>query len=156
MSGGLFARFAGALADGGVLATDPRLLIGAEGRISVHYAPFDHVNGRARIAIVGITPGAQQAANAIRRCRERLLAGDPPEAALKAAKEFASFSGPMRSNLVAMLDALGVAPWLGIGTCAELWAGAAELAHFTSALRHPAFVEGKNYSGSLRSVRARS
>jgi hypothetical protein len=117
-------------------------------RIDVAYAPFDHVNPVARIAIVGITPGRQQMGNALRECYKHLHAGAAPHEALAAAKVFASFSGPMRSNLVAMLDDIGVHRLIGLDSTARLWTDRSELAHFTSALRYPVFVDGKNYSGN--------
>ncbi|MGX0904947.1 hypothetical protein ACSSV8_003541 [Roseovarius sp. MBR-79] len=117
-------------------------------RIDVAYAPFDQVNPVARIAIVGITPGRQQMGNALRECYKHLRAGVAPHEALTAAKVFASFSGPMRSNLVAMLDDIGMHRLIGLDSTARLWTDRSELAHFTSALRYPVFVDGKNYSGN--------
>lgn len=35
-------------------------LLAREGRYSVHYIPFEHVNLRARLVIVGIAPGFVQ------------------------------------------------------------------------------------------------
>jgi len=112
------------------------------------YAPFDHVNERARIVIVGLTPGARQARDAIDAFRAAHRAGCDLEAALARAKHTASFSGPMRRNLVAMLDAVRVADLLGIATCASLWDENAALVHFTSAVRYPLFVDGANWSGT--------
>jgi hypothetical protein len=126
---------------GGALA-----LTRAEGMV-VSYAPFEHIQRGARVVIVGITPGAQQAGNALIELRRRLIAGDTDEAALAAAKVFASFSGPMRTNLVAMLDHIGLPRWLGVASTAALWSSHQELVHFTSALRYPVFVGGANYNG---------
>jgi hypothetical protein len=123
------------------------------------YAPFDHVNDSARLVIVGLTPGAQQAANALRAAQNALLSGDDNAKASERAKIFASFSGPMRSNLVAMLDDVGIARWLGLSTTAKLWGDEAQLVHFTSALRYPVFVDGTNWSGTpdlLRTAMMRS
>jgi hypothetical protein len=53
----------------------------------------------------------------------------------------------MRSNLVAMLDHVGPNTWLGMPSCVSLWDADDHLVHFTSALRYPVFVNGKNYSG---------
>lgn len=117
-------------------------------RIDIAYAPFDHVNSAAKIVIVGITPGRQQMANALQECRRQLRAGMAQDVALVAAKVHASFSGPMRANLVAMLDDIGVAQLLNLESTATLWKTAADLVHFTSALRYPVFVDGKNYSGA--------
>lgn len=122
-------------------------------RIDVAYAPFDHVNQKAQIVIVGITPGRHQMSNALIECRKQLRAGSDPSAALAAAKVHASFSGPMRANLVAMLDDIGVARLLGLSTTAALWRDQSRLVHFTSALRYPTFLDGKNYSGSPSMLR---
>lgn len=121
--------------------------------IDVAYAPFDHINPEAQIVIVGITPGRQQMANALLECRRQLCSGATPEQALAAAKVHASFSGPMRSNLVSMLDDIGVARLLGLTTTATLWRDQSHLVHFTSALRYPVFMDGKNYSGSPSMLR---
>ncbi|MCG6557685.1 hypothetical protein MB818_05710 [Ruegeria sp. 1NDH52C] len=117
-------------------------------RIDIAYAPFDHVNSGALLAIVGITPGRQQMGNALRECHKHLRAGVDGITALAAAKVFASFSGPMRANLVAMLDEIGVHRLIGVESTASLWTDRSDLAHFTSALRYPVFVDGKNYSGA--------
>lgn len=122
--------------------------------IHMLYAPFDHVNRNARIAIVGMTPGRFQAVNALRTAQEALQAGQSVESAAEKAKVFASFSGePMRSNLVRMLDLIGVADLLGLPSTASLWGGNSELVHFTSALRYPVFVDGQNWSGQPDMVR---
>jgi hypothetical protein len=122
-------------------------------RIDIAYAPFDHINLEARVVIVGITPGRHQMTNALVECRRLLRSGATPLQALAAAKVHASFSGPMRTNLVAMLDDIGVARLLGLSSTASLWDGKSSLAHFTSALRYPVFVDGENYSGSPSMVR---
>lgn len=125
-----------------------KLRLGQNGRISVDYAPFEYIEPNARLVIVGITPGAQQARNALCEARRLLLAGQNEAQAIKAAKTFASFSGPMRSNLVAMLDYVGVPALLNINSTAELWSHRSDLVHFTSALRYPVYLDSKNYSGT--------
>ena len=122
-------------------------------RLDVGYAPFDHINHKAKVVIVGITPGRQQMTNALVECHRQLSLGASTARALEAAKVHASFSGPMRSNLVAMLDYIGVADLLGVPSSAELWGKHTELAHFTSALRYPVFVDGANYSGAPSMLR---
>lgn len=117
-------------------------------RLDIAYAPFDHVNPNARIVIVGLTPGRQQMRNALNEAWRQLRAGRTEEDALAAAKVYASFSGPMRANLVAMLDSVGVNHVVGLPSTTSLWNGDAGLVHFTSALRYPVFVEGENYSGA--------
>lgn len=126
----------------------PELLIERSGGLACHYAPFDHVNTKAKVVLLGLTPGEQQARNAITALRSALDQGLSDQAALQLAKETASFSGPMRTNLVAMLDHLGLHRRLGIGGCSHLFDSRTDLVHFTSTLRYPVFADGKNYSGS--------
>lgn len=133
------------------LRADPtlggKLVLERDDRIVVSYAPFDHIQQSARVVIVGITPGAQQASNALLAARKELRERSDEACALASAKVFASFSGPMRSNLVEMLDYVAVNRWLGVETTATLWNTNQHLVHFTSALRYPVFTDGKNYSG---------
>lgn len=153
----LFPRFAGVVRKlSSVQIEDPRLvvelrlgrtLIGSRA-VDMIYAPFDHVNLSARIVLVGLTPGRQQAVNALRAAQQALRSGATETQAAERAKVFASFSGPMRTNLVAMLDKIGIARWLGLATTATLWDEDSRLVHFTSALRYPVFVDGQNWSGS--------
>src|SRR3546814_7091106 len=95
-----------------------------------------------------MTPGRQQMRNAILEARRVIRAGGSETDAIERAKIFASFSGPMRSNLVAMLDDIGVNRLLGMSSAETLWKGDARRVHFTSALRYPVFVDGKDYSGA--------
>lgn len=127
---------------------DPALEMARDGDVAVHYSPFDFVRTGAKVAIVGITPGAQQSRNALASMHAALAGGAGVEEALRMAKDHASFSGAMRSNLVAMLDHVGVARWLGIPSTASLWGEHVHFAHFTSVLRYPVFVGGRYYGGA--------
>lgn len=118
------------------------------GRVSVCYAAFEHINRAAKVVLVGLTPGEQQALRANEAVAEQLSAGASDQEALKAAKVFASFSGPMRANLVALLDSIGLPEKVGIHSTNQLFGERSDLCHFTSALRYPVFVDNKNYSGS--------
>lgn len=124
------------------------LRLGCVGDIQEVYAPFDFVNLEARLVIVGITPGEQQAMNALRAYRERRTAGGSIADAIKVAKSFASFSGPMRKSLTEMMDAIGLDQVLGLASTAEVFEIDSTFCHFTSVLRYPVFVNGQNYSGS--------
>lgn len=124
------------------------LTLHREGDLTVAWAPFDYVAEKARLVVVGITPGRQQAENALCAFQQALAVGHSPEAALRPAKMTGSFSGPMRSNLVDMLNHVGAHRVFGVATCATLFDPQHELAHFTSALRHPVFVGGENYNGT--------
>lgn len=130
------------------------LKLGSDGPITTVYAPFDHIPSAACLVIVGITPGKAQAENALRAAGAALRAGKSDQEASRIAKLTASFSGTQtRNNLVAMLDAIGLASALRILSCEELFDPARELIHFTSALRYPVFVNGKNYNGSPHILR---
>jgi hypothetical protein len=128
-------------------------LLAQEGRLSSHYIPFESVNTGARVVIVGITPGFRQWKNAVAHAQRLLSSGAGRDEVLHGARLAGAFSGAIRPNLAALLDAVGVNRWLGIGTCATLFSEHAQLAQVTSALRHPVFVDGKNYSGSPDMVR---
>lgn len=121
--------------------------------VEMVYSPFDHVNSNARLVIVGMTPGLQQASNALKAAQAALRKGMSHPAAAAEAKVYASFSGPMRTNLVAMLDSIGIAGHLGISSTASLWEANSHLVQFTSALRYPVFVDGQNWSGQPDMVR---
>jgi len=129
------------------LLSSAALIMAQEGDLRVAYAPFDHVNRSARLVIVGITPGETQAVAAIKAYRSAMAAGLDDKEALLRAKSHASFSGAMRSNLVAMLDAIGVADFFDLKTSGQLFENGSRQVHFTSALRYPVFRDGKNYNG---------
>ena len=152
----LFQRFAHVIRSlsaaelAGAPTLDEKMRIAKDGRLSVCYAPFEHINLRARVVLVGITPGRTQMLNAIIEARRQLDLGVDPETALMAAKRTGAFSGAMRPNLVGLLDHVGVNGWLGVASCDELFGSAAHLVQTTSVLRNPVFVDGENYNGTPR------
>lgn len=131
-------------------ALSRRFLIARNDNVEVQYAPFEFINHHARVVLVGITPGRTQMVNALRECRRQLQAGATPDAALKAAKQTGAFSGPMRPNLIALMDAIGLNHWLGLRSCDALFGSAAHLIQTTSVLRNPVFVGGENFNGTPR------
>jgi len=126
----------------------PDLVRERSGGLTVEYAPFDHIEEGAELVIVGLTPGRQQAATALEALAGELKIGTPTNLALERAKRTASFSGPMRANLLAMLDEIGVPALYGRATAAEFFSDRQSRVHFTSALRYPVYLDGKNYSGT--------
>jgi len=124
------------------------LILSTDGDVRVHYAPFDYIETKARLVVVGITPGKTQAINAIEAAVHALKRGLPIEAALAEAKLVGSFSGALRCNLVAMLDAIGVSNHFELPSTDELFRPGSTDVHFTSALRYPVFVGGSNYNGT--------
>ena len=137
----------------GVPTVFEKLRIAADSKVEVSYAPFEHLNPDARLVIVGITPGKTQMLNALREARHQMDCGANTDAVLKAALQTAAFSGPMRKNLIDMLDHVGVPRWLGLSSSAELFGAAAHLVQWTSVLRNPVFHGGANYNGTPSMVR---
>lgn len=124
------------------------LTIFETGNLTIEYAPFDYIEPQARVVLVGLTPGRQQARTALSSLVSSFRAGASVPEALETAKKTGSFSGPLRSNLTAMLDHIGINGLLNVGSADDLFEENSRSAHFTSALRYPVFVRGKNYSGS--------
>ncbi|MGZ5160500.1 MAG: hypothetical protein ACXWIT_08205 [Burkholderiales bacterium] len=157
----LFNRFApvirsltdNELADATSLNTKFRLA--QDGPVEICYAPFEYINGEAKIVIVGITPGRTQMVNALREAREQLKTGADASTALRAAKLTGAFSGSMRPNLIALLDGIGLHTWLRIATCGDLFGSGAEarLVQTASVLRNPVFINGENYNGTPNMTR---
>jgi hypothetical protein len=129
------------------------LLIDRNQQLSTWYSPFDYINTQAKIVIVGITPGHQQATNALLKARDVLQANGSEHQAKLEAKVFASFSGAMRGNLIEMLDYIGINNTLSITSTRELFEDKANLVHFTSALRYPVMKNGENYNGTPSMIR---
>jgi hypothetical protein len=98
--------------------------------------------------LVGITPGLHQATEALAEARRSLANGLSPEDALRRADAVGSFSGPLRTNLVTMLDGIGLAAALGIESTAQLFDEMHHLAGHVSAIDYPVFVHGRNYGGA--------
>ena len=124
------------------------LHISTQDQLSTWYAPFDHINPNAKVVLVGITPGRSQSVEAITVARRELHAGSDARRASSAAKHAASFAGAMRANLVAMLDHIGLNHTLGLSSCQVLFGARSDLVHYTSALRYPVFIDGKDYAGT--------
>lgn len=150
----LFDRYANAIrhldlgAIGSASAIPEQFLLARDGRYSSHYIPFESVNRTARVMVVGISPGFVQWKIAMAEAQRQLAAGSATGEILRAARLAGAFSGAIRPNFVALLDAIGVQRWLGIDTCATLFGRDADLVHIGAILRHPVFVDGKNYSGT--------
>lgn len=125
------------------------LLLGSSAELSTYYAPFEYINHSARVVIVGITPGMTQAVLALEAAKQVLVSGGNVEAAKLAAKATASFGGPMRKNLIRLLDFIGLPDVLGIASSSSLFDDSGRgLVHYTSVVRNPTFKAGKLYNGS--------
>ncbi len=148
----LFAAFASDIANwkGGAFLNGTmldRLTLAREGSLSIIYAPFDYIQPAAKLVIVGITPGRVQAENALLSAQRALRSGKGISDAMRIAKSDGSFSGPLRQNLVHMLDHIGLNRKFRLPSCDGLFTSGSTDVHFTSALRYPVFVSEKNYCG---------
>lgn len=133
----------------------PDFLLAREGRLAIYYAPFDYTNAQARVILVGISPGFRQMEIALRESRALLLAGALPDAQIVArVKYVASFAGPIRKNLLAMLDGIGLPAALGIASSAALYAERADLLHTSAVVHHPVFLAGDDWTGHTPPVRS--
>jgi hypothetical protein len=124
-----------------------QFLLCRERGLDVYYVPFHHLNIHARIVLVGITPGWTQMERAFWAAKKGQADGLNGERLFSYINSTGSFSGPMRTNLVEMLDGIGISRCLGIGSCSDLFSESNHLVHFTSAISAPIFKGGKNYAG---------
>lgn len=124
------------------------LLIERSGKLAIYYAPFEYVASTARLVIVGITPGRTQMINALRAAHDHLARGTSVSETARLVKSHASFSGAMRSNLVAMIETIGLHRRLGVTEAQQLFNAESALVHFTSALQFPVFLDGEDYRGT--------
>ncbi len=119
-----------------------------DGELSSYYIPFDYVNPKAKLVIVGITPGMTQWKNAMRAAQQGLVGNLPTDQLLLNVKNTGAFSGSMRPSLIALLECIGLHKWLGIESCEPLFGSQSHLVQTTSILRHPVFIGNENYNGS--------
>ena len=120
--------------------TNKNFLIKREDNIEIYYAPFDYINSKAKIMIVGITPGLQQMLQSF----EVINQGK----SLEEVKDLSSFKGSMRTTLVKYLDELKINKTLKIKSCESLFNKDNKYLHTTSLVKYPVFDKGKNYSGA--------
>ncbi len=88
---------------------------------------FSYQNTKAKVVIVGITPGNSQ----LKGAREGLD--------LREIKRKNAFAGSTRPNLVNMLDYVGVNKVLGIASCSSLWDEDFDLVDMTSLLKEATY-----------------
>ncbi|MBQ4164159.1 MAG: hypothetical protein IJD87_03660, partial [Turicibacter sp.] len=79
----------------------PELLVEKEGEIEIYYAPHnEYINPKAKIFIVGITPGFEQLSTAIAEARVCIEDDIPLEVMKYRCKVAGRFSGSLRHNLI--------------------------------------------------------
>ena len=121
--------------------------------LQIYYAPHNEfINPGANIVIVGITPGWSQTQRAYQTAKNGIVQHLTDEEICFRCKMESRFAGTMRTNLIAMLDELGLHKQLGLSSCAELFRTGNDILHTTSLVKYPCFYKGKNYSGHTPAI----
>ena len=124
-------------------------LLFSKNNMKIYYAPHNEIiNEKAKIFIVGITPGWTQTSIAYNTAHDGLINNLECEEIKKECKRNSRFAGSMRKNLIEMLDELKLNEKLHIKSCFELFGSKDELLHTTSIIPYPVFINNKNYTGS--------
>ncbi|GAM13953.1 uracil-DNA glycosylase family protein [Mesobacillus selenatarsenatis] len=123
-------------------------MMAKENNIEIYYCTHnEYINKKAKVFIVGITPGYQQMSKSIavaRKCLEENLSLD--EVAYICKRE-ARFYGVLRSNIIQMLNDLDLNNFLDLKSCEKLFNDKDYLLHTTSLIPYAVFINGKNYTG---------
>ncbi len=121
--------------------------------LQIYYAPHNEfIHPGARIVIVGITPGWSQTQRAYQTAKDGIAQQLTDEEICFRCKMDSRFAGTMRTNLIAMLNELGLHTRLGLSSCAELFCPENAILHTTSLIKYPCFYKGKNYSGHTPAI----
>ena len=125
-----------------------KFLIERDGNIEIYYAPHnEYLNPKAKIFIIGITPGFQQMSTAISTARKELELSDYIELIQYKCKVAGRFSGSLRKNIISMLDGIKLNEALNLNSCSELFQEKDYLLHTVSLIPYPVFVKKQNYTG---------
>ena len=124
------------------MRSHPSCCYGRTAPSAFYYAPWDWVNTDAKVMLVGITAGRHQAEVALGEARRLLLAGASTEEALRSAVASGAFAGSMRTNLIRMLDGIGLAGALHIDSSSQLFDSHFHMVANASAIGWPVFVKG--------------
>ncbi|MGG5460975.1 hypothetical protein [Clostridium sp. B9] len=123
-------------------------LIDREGNVEIYYAPHNEfINPKAKVFIVGITPGFNQMSTALATARKGFENNDPIEKIQYDCKVAGRFSGSLRKNMIEMLDEVELNKVLGVESCSELFGEKDSLLHTTALIPYPVFVKKANYTG---------
>lgn len=121
--------------------------------LQIYYAPHNEfIHPGASIVIVGITPGWSQTQRAYQTAKNGIAQHLTDEEICFRCKMDSRFAGTMRTNLIAMLNELGLHTRLGLSSCAELFLPGNDILHTTSLIKYPCFYKGKNYSGHTPAI----
>lgn len=125
-----------------------KFLLDKENNIEIYYAPHnEYLNPKAKVFIIGITPGFQQMSTAIATARKELEVSDNIEEIQHKCKVSARFSGSLRKNIISMLDGIELNNMFNLQSCSQLFDEDDYLLHTISLIPYPVFVKGQNYTG---------
>ena len=123
-------------------------LIEKNNKIEIYYASHnEYINPKAKIFIIGITPGFQQMSTSIATARKELSISDDIENIQYKCKLSGRFSGIIRKNIIEMLDEIKLNEALNIDSCNELFYSKDYLLHTVSLIPYAVFINKQNYSG---------
>ena len=123
-------------------------LVDSENSIEIYYAPHnEYLNPKAKIFIIGITPGFQQMSTAISTARKELEFTDDINEVQYRCKVAARFSGSLRKNIINMLNDIKLNEALHIESVSEIFEEKDYLLHTVSLIPYPVFVKKENYTG---------
>ncbi|WWU65553.1 hypothetical protein QJR26_04110 [Clostridium baratii] len=123
-------------------------LVDKKDNIEIYYAPHnEYINPKAKVFIIGITPGFQQMSTAIATARKELEKSDDIELIQYKCKVAGRFSGTLRKNIISMLDEIELNKALKINSTSELFKEEDYLLHTVSLIPYSVFVKKQNYSG---------
>lgn len=137
---------------------NPSLLIGKSEKHSLYYIPFEYVNPKAKLVIVGITPGPSQMQGAYEQTKLMLQYGKHADEILFEVKRLYAFSGKdgkaqqMRLKINEMLDHFGFPEWIGALDASRLWSTNYGDLYTTSVVPNAAFKNGKYFNGPFSDV----
>jgi len=126
-------------------------LLGNDRDYNVFYVPFELTNSEARLALVGITPGPTQMAEAYAAAQLALRANASDEEVLFKAKQAAAFAG-MRDRINEMLDHFAIPRHLGISSAYSLWSSDFQYFLPTSIVPNAAFKGEAYFNGPFSAV----
>lgn len=93
-----------------------------EKNLKAYYAPFHYMNRKARVVLVGLTPGWTQMHGAFCAAKRGMANGLKGDDLFQFIETSSSFSGTMRPILEGMLNGIGLHKCLGIDSCSDLFA----------------------------------
>jgi len=123
-------------------------LIKKQGNIEIYYATHnEYINKNAKVFIASITPGWTQMERSIYTARKCLIKNMGYNEIIKTCKIECRLYGTSRTNTISMLNELKINNYLGIKDCEELFQYENTYLHTTSIIKHPIFINKKNYTG---------